>query len=915
MNHARCVALLLALVAGLVCAGPLGAAVYYVDFDGGNDASDGLSAAKAFKHAPGDPGAEGAAAAAKLAPGDTVLFKGGVRYRGNLVVKWPGEKSKPITYDGNTAGTFGTGRAVLDGGEVVTGWKRCAAAAECGGNPNFAKIWTAAIPADIKGQTALSVGLVQGERMTYPAQYPNPVDPFYSDKLEQFLELKTGMTDTGITDPRLADLGGAALAGGIASVYVTENDLQFPKIASYDAATGSITFAAKMGKGPNGKYALANSLSEKVFDRAGEYVFVEKPEADGRRRVYLWPWDDRDPSEGVGTSCVVRPLAVDMGRGNHYVTIQEFLIQNYQEVLRVQRADGVVIRGNEITRIRGTGFSNSINASEINDLLFADNYVHDLAMLRTIVCHTGERVVYSGNKIVRGGRSPLVLYNIKFGRVIGNTIIDCYGMHSNGISIYVKCRDILVARNHIVNSNAALTLQNAERIYVVGNVFSGSGVLIGLWGGDPLKDSVFVNNLLAGPARNIYTNNREVTSCVFKNNIFGGFDGFHLGESNVLTHNLYTRRLLKPGEGEIVVEDAAKIFVDPAKGDYHLRPTGPAVDMGTDVESLLPKDKFPGYDFGLDFDGKPRVFGPKVDIGPYEVEYTPGDLEKREPAPAGGKSSAAPAPVFKRIAGAAPIVLPALSFSGQGGGKVEPIDPASCASIDFVRGWNGEGHWLEYAVEAPTPGAYAVRLRYTCQFDVPRSVSVNGEAAKGLESVTLKATGGWKNYREMDLPAAVTLRQGRNTLRLTSLGGHGCNLDRITLISPKDAQIAITAGAFAGQGGGAVEVIPSPLSGLFSQWDNAGHWLEWTVENAKAGRYELRVRYATLDVAQRSVSLNGELVKGLENVLFDVTDDWRQCAELSMPVALELKAGGNVIRLTDVADSMNVDQLRLIPVE
>jgi hypothetical protein len=915
MKAIRCATSLAVLAVSLALASVLSAATYYVDFDGGNDAADGLSAAKALKHVPGDPGAAGAAAAIKLAAGDTVIFKGGVCYRGNVVAKWPGAKDKPIVYDGNTAGTFGQGRAILDGGELVTGWRRCANAAECGGNPNFAKIWTATIPADVKGQTALSVGLTQGDRLAYPAQYPNPVDPFYSDKLEQFLELKTGMTRDGITDPRLAELGGELLAGGFACVYVTENDLQFPTIASYDAAQGAIKFVKPTGKDPAGKFAIANSLSAKVFDRAGEYVFVDKPEADGRRRVFLWPWDDRDPGEGDGTSCVVRPLAVDLGSGNSYVTVQGFLIRHYQEVLSVRRADGVVIRDNEITRIRGTGFSNAINGSQVNDLLFADNYVHDMPMLRTIVCHTGERVVYRGNKVVRGGRSPLVFYNIKFGRVLGNTILDCRGMHSNGISIYVRCRDILVYGNRVDDSNAALTLQNAERMYVIGNVFSGRDVLIGLWGGDPLRDSMFLNNTLVSPARNVYCNNREVTGCVFKNNIFGGFDGFHLGEGNTFANNLYTRRLLKPGEGEIVAEDMAKVFADPAKGDYRLLPSGPAVDAGTSVDSLLPKETFPGQDFGVDFAGRPRVFGGKIDVGAHEVEYEPGDRAKTEAGAAGKGASATAGPKFKPLAGAEPIVLPALSFSGQGGGKVEPIDPASCASVDLVRGWNNEGHYLEYKVEAPTPGAYLVRLRYTCQFDVARAVSVNGEAVKGLESVTLKATGGWKHFKEVDLPASVTLRQGANTLRLTSLGGRGCNLDRITLVSPKDAAIHITAGAFTGQGGGQVEVIPSPLSGLFCQWDQPGHWLEWTVENAKAGRYEVRIRYATLDVAQRSVSINGEPVKGLESVLFDVTDDWRQCAEVSLPAAVELKGGRNVIRLTNTGDSMNLDQVRLIQIE
>ena len=88
------------------------AATYYVDFSGGDDANVGTSAEAALKHS----------------PGDTVLFKGGVVYYGEVAVSASGEKDKPIVFDGNTAGTWGTGKAVIDGGDPITSWKRCASA-------------------------------------------------------------------------------------------------------------------------------------------------------------------------------------------------------------------------------------------------------------------------------------------------------------------------------------------------------------------------------------------------------------------------------------------------------------------------------------------------------------------------------------------------------------------------------------------------------------------------------------------------------------------------------------------------------------------------------------------------------------------------------------------------------------------
>lgn len=84
---------------------------YYVDFSSGNDDQSGLSATSPFKHCPGDVNAGGVAASTNLLPGDTVRFKGGVKYvLGKILLKWSGKPGEPITYDG---ATWGGARAVL----------------------------------------------------------------------------------------------------------------------------------------------------------------------------------------------------------------------------------------------------------------------------------------------------------------------------------------------------------------------------------------------------------------------------------------------------------------------------------------------------------------------------------------------------------------------------------------------------------------------------------------------------------------------------------------------------------------------------------------------------------------------------------------------------------------------------------
>src|SRR3989344_2405580 len=93
------------------------AVTYYVDYVGGSDSNIGTSPSTPWKHAPGDTRATGAAGSKALLAGDTVIFKGGVKYfvavGSQINLNWNGTSASRITYDGNSAGTWGTGRAIF----------------------------------------------------------------------------------------------------------------------------------------------------------------------------------------------------------------------------------------------------------------------------------------------------------------------------------------------------------------------------------------------------------------------------------------------------------------------------------------------------------------------------------------------------------------------------------------------------------------------------------------------------------------------------------------------------------------------------------------------------------------------------------------------------------------------------------
>lgn len=78
---------------------------YYVDYDGGDDTNNGTSDATPFKHCPGDPSATDNADIT-LADGDTIYFKKGVTYLGEIRTN-----QNNITY---TITTWGAGDATFD---------------------------------------------------------------------------------------------------------------------------------------------------------------------------------------------------------------------------------------------------------------------------------------------------------------------------------------------------------------------------------------------------------------------------------------------------------------------------------------------------------------------------------------------------------------------------------------------------------------------------------------------------------------------------------------------------------------------------------------------------------------------------------------------------------------------------------
>jgi len=97
--------------------------------------------------------------------------------------------------------------------------------------------------------------------------------------------------------------------------------------------------------------------------------------------------------------------------------------------------------------------------------------------------------------------------------------------------------------------------------------------------------------------------------------------------------------------------------------------------------------------------------------------------------------------------------------------------------IDFT---NNTGDYLQWTVNVPTAGSYDLSFRYSLLTSGrPLELKVNGTVK--VASLDFPATGSWSTWSA--LTSTQTLNAGNNTIRLTTIGSNGGNIDELT-VSP-----------------------------------------------------------------------------------------------------------------------------------
>jgi hypothetical protein len=586
----------------LLAIGPAGAllgcsvlaATYHVDYGGGNDSLDGLSQSSAWKHAPGDPAASGVASSTVLRPGDVVMFKGGVAYRGRIVLTRSGTSGSRITYKGDG---WGSGKAVIEGADpFAPAWTGCPTAAACGGNPNFANIHYTNAPA---GYSSFLTALYENTELLWYAQSPNPRDPFYHDEISDFHPVpypngSVVQNQGSVTDPSVLNQTSATFWNG-ASVagWITGNTVEIQPVTRFDPASRTLyhqSFSAAPYKDRTGRYALLNHVS--LIDRAGEYAFEP---ATGR--IYLWPRSGGNPAINQ-YSVYARETAFLADAAVSQVTIEGFHIRNFTYGFQLSNtsASSITIRNNEVTNLRSHNkYAIFLNARdsvvEGNRIVNANRAVGILS--------SADNITVQRNHVERASRQGIWFMGARNSRIVNNTVIDIGGSHSNGISIYSGSTNIQVSGNKLVRVNSPITFEASSDLTFSNNVVTPGGQISDWFG---MSGTVaFYNNTFAGS--NFYL--ASSPSYVFKNNVLQSAPA-----KGVRSHNLFTASQSSLQTGERVETNLSLLFVNASAGDLRLRSGSSAIEAGTSVPVTT------------DIDGLARPQGGAWDIGAYEFSLS-----------------------------------------------------------------------------------------------------------------------------------------------------------------------------------------------------------------------------------------------------------------------------------------------------
>ncbi len=509
------------------------ASVYYIDYDQGKNKNIGTKKEFPLKNYPGDPNATEKVSNITLVPGDEIIFKGGVKYKGALHINVSGTPDLPIVFNGNSNGYFGNGMAIVDGSDTMSNISKCK-------HPSRDKIIYCVRNVNVKNSIGLN--LFSGNRKLYESNSVN-IDDFYLrtnlDKYTTADDSDIGSNYLKIKDKIFYKLLGSWSNASLI-VWGKGNQIYRRNILRADEKTKRIYFKP-VSFHKKKKYIVVNAAP--LLDSPGEYYFDVKNNV-----IYIYPFGDKLTE----LSYASQKVGVDISAEN--IVVKGFIIEKNGSVDVAGRVGvGIKIHGrSKFNPVRNVRINNNIlrNHKAIDksgvitvlngdEIQIINNKIQSSSPNRGILVNNSNNVITKNNFIENVTGTGIAYFRVSNGRIEGNLINNINGVHSNGISVYLKSINNFVFNNCVANGLHAFTTNQADLTIVAANIFHSNEdrYTAADWGGS--NNLYFYNNVFLNPhAKSLYvsknTNGVKVINSII--------DGLLLKfDSAFVSHNIYTK--------------------------------------------------------------------------------------------------------------------------------------------------------------------------------------------------------------------------------------------------------------------------------------------------------------------------------------------------------------------------------------
>jgi uncharacterized repeat protein (TIGR02543 family) len=460
----------------LTCSLGLNAATYYVSTTGNDSSGTGTIS---------NPWKTITKGQSMLDAGDTLLVRGGTYYE-SVTITVQGTQSGRITikaYPGETP--------VLDGRSIITGWTRCAAnepGLTVAGktNVNATSIYKANIDTSEFTTSGLWWMLYEDGKHSFQCRWPEQSEGYGVDPTE-FQDVPTESVDTtaSIIDNTVLNRTNSS---SIWYPYI--NGLSATQLASY-WNDSSIQIWFKSGANATGSYSITgyanNEITTDTLRRAlltdDKYCFYRHPHlvnapgkfyysstaVNGYQTFYLWPKNTANLASKISIPTRSKGFYAS---NKDYITIDGFKVVGFQDV--------------GIHFINATSTSPIVKNCTVEDCGESGIYIQNTAEAVVDTCtvnRVGDRGIFINggtnciikNSTAKDNRGTCIsMYNVQNGQITDNTIYDARGVHVNGVSCYMGCNKMLIARNRFAPA-VNLAMQNIADVCLFGNIMDGGG--------------------------------------------------------------------------------------------------------------------------------------------------------------------------------------------------------------------------------------------------------------------------------------------------------------------------------------------------------------------------------------------------------------------------------------------------------